>query len=245
VVWANRVAVAAAAVLIVGWALLEVLGRVAWADAEPRVRQEVSEGKVKEGMERLRSVGRGYPGTLVASSLLPVERGLFRDAFYRMEEGFDRALALRREGRFSEARKTLQQVAEAELTSGQAKRARDAIRDIEAAKNEASDLRESAEYLLKSGSHEEAFIFCRKVIDKYPEAAGSLQVPFLINSTPSPAEVKVDGSFWGYTPVWVIVSFKGEHEVTVAREGFQPQVLKGLLARRSPFVSVQLGRKRG
>jgi tetratricopeptide (TPR) repeat protein len=240
VVWVHRVSAAAALALLGLWGLGEILARNAWAREEQPARRLASEGNCEEALAKVREIGSSYPASLLSASLAQVEKGLFKEAFYRQEEEMGKAFGLRKEGKFEDARRTFQDVRKAALVEAQAQRALQGIKDLEAIQNASADLVKSAEFFIKAGSYEDAFVFCRKVIDQYPEAIRNLRIPLYIRSEPPGAAVHVNGTLWGHTPLWIIVSMKGRQDLRLEMPGHAPQTVQGITNRRTPTVNVTL-----
>jgi tetratricopeptide (TPR) repeat protein len=239
-VLANRVSAAAALVLISTWSVNELSARVSFGRVAEAARGSMARGEMVEGLEKLRGLGARYPGNLACGSLPALEEKLFQEAFYRVEGDLERAVRLRKEGRFAEAREVFQSVAESRLVDSQSERARRGIQEIEAYRRQWMELRRSAELFVNARLYPDAFKVCRRIIDHYPEGVEGLQVPFFITSEPPGADLKVNGVHLGTTPLWVPLPFGTQKEVTVEKSGFAPQSVQGFASRRSPYINLVL-----
>ena len=242
VLWVHRGSAAAAALILTLWLGNEILARSAWSREEGPVRQLAGTGQYKESMEKIRAVGRSYPASLVGPSLVGIEKGIFKENFLREEGDLERAASLRKDGRLDEARRVFQEVQKMGIVEAQAQRAQQGVREVDSILNTSGDLCKSAEFFINAGSYEDAFVFCRKIMEQFPEAAvaRNLRVPFYLRSEPDGAMAIVNGVPWGRTPLWIILSMKGRQDVRVEKRGYIPLALQGFLGRRSPTVSVTL-----
>ncbi len=238
-VWIHRLSASAAAVLLALWLAGEVSGRIAWASAETSIR-DASGKDFRQGLEKIWEIGRRYPAGLLAPTLLAAEMDLFRRSFERFEGDLESGLALRKEGKLRQARDSFQAVLDAEPFEFQGSRAGEGIRDVEAVNNETSDLRRNEEFFLSAGAYEDAFVFARRIIEKHPSMAEGLRVPFCLRSAPGPAEVRVDGTVMGRTPLWLVVSYRRSQSIQVEKKGYQPQAVQLWEDLRSPYIDVKL-----
>ncbi len=245
-VYAHRISAAAAALLIVAWSGTELLARAEWRKSEQPIREMLATGKLSEGFERLRAIGKAYPGSLHAKTIVSVEERLFREAFEKLQGDLESGIELLNEGKYLQAGQLLNSVATNTIISTQKEQARRFQREAEAAASRLGEEKRRAKRLLEAHLYEDAFQVARKILDQYPQDMKGLEFPFLIQSNPSSAEVSVNGTFWGYTPLWVSVSAGGAQELKVQKRGYSPQIITNLTARRASAVQVNLLReKRG
>ncbi len=239
-VFTHRLSAAAAALLILAWSGTELLARVDWRKSEQPIRQMLATGKLSEGFERLRAIGKAYPGSLQTKEIVAVEERLFREVFEKLQEDLEAGLKLFSEGKYPEAGNLLNSVATNALIPAQKDQAKRFQREAEAAASRLGEEKRRAKRLMEAHLYEDAFQIARKLLDQHPQDVKGLELPFLIQSNPSSAEVSVNGTFWGYTPLWVSISAGGSQEVRVQKRGYSAQTVTNLTARRSSAVQVNL-----
>ena len=240
VVWTHRISSLAAALLFALWIAGEVAGRVAWAGAEGAIHSAAGGRDFRQGLEKLWDIGRSYPAALLEPTLLATEMDLFKDAFWRREREMERGFALKNEGKFEEARASFQAVLESEPFDFQVERASDALREVDAAHNETRDLRRNEEFFLNAGAYEDAFVFARRIIEKHPEMSEGLRVPFCVRSAPGSADVRVNGTVIGRTPLWMVLPYPTAHTILVEKKGFRVEQVDVWGDLRGPYLDVKL-----
>jgi len=239
-VFINRITGVAAVFLLLAWLSNEVVARCAWAKAENQIRQSINTGNSSQGFSKLWSFGKKYPSSLLHTSLLDMERELFKMAFYRMEAKLEEAERLRKQGWFAESNTYYREVSVSDLVPSQRERARQGLELLKEDRKVYNELSENAEFYLKIGSYEHAYYYAKKVNEKFPGAGQNLRVPFFIRTDPAGAKVKVNGTFWGYAPIWIVVPLRGPQEIVVEKQGYRPKAVRNLLNGNSPFITIPL-----
>ena len=243
-IWFYRVPTRVAAVLIITWLASEIMARQEWETAEGEVLQVVADGRVEEGLERLRDLTKRYPGNRLVSDLGPLERSLYKQAFDEAEARMEQAVGLSNEGRCIEAVFMIERVLRHSPAVDQKIRAKQLIDDIEDFRNIWLKTRRRAEVLLEAGLRKEAFSLAQQVTENYPEGAAGLRIPLLIQTNTPGARVTVDGTLWGYTPLWIHFRYGEGQKVEVQLRGYPKQTLKNLDRFRSPYIDIDFRERR-
>ena len=229
----------AAAVLVCGWIWAEVSVRSTTAHAASVASESLRQGK-SNGLEVVRSIARRFPVSLGTLSLPAVERSTFEEGFWAIEEALVQASDHRKEGRLEEARAAYTIAASSELAAHHRARAKKGLEDVEIAVNEGKDLRRNAKLYLDSRFFEDAFVACRKLLDKYPDLTLGVEIPFYVKTDPPEAQVKINGLAWGITPAWVSVPLHNLPDLVIEKKGYATVKVSDLAARRAPLVHVTM-----
>ncbi len=239
--WFARLCAALAVLLIGAWGASEGLARLAWANSREDILEEV-EKDVRTGLQRLRAVGKTYPGNLLDEELARLEEKLFRDHFFAFEDLLQETIELNDEGRCVEALKVLEVGAKRSPLESQRRRGEELARRIRSFRDSWLKMRRRAEMLLDASYRQEAFTICREIIENYSEGAQGMKVPLLVQSTTPGARVMVEGALWGYTPVWIHLEYGKNQKVEVLIPGVPAKTLEKLEHSRTANINVVIGK---